>query len=371
MAEPFKLKEFFNVALVDRMASDIHDSWPKFDRNGFVKTIVPQLNLLELKQRADLITHTLKDFLPPNYPEALKALEGSWGPEINGDSLEGMSSFYYMPHAHFVAYYGLDHFEISMNALKEITKRFTSEFAIRFFILAHQKRTMVVLNKWVTDPNLHVRRLVSEGTRPRLPWAQRLPEFQKDPTPVLALLEKLKDDPELYVRRSVANNLNDIMKDHPELVVEVLERWQKSENADTQWIVKHASRTLIKQGHPAALVLRGYSPDIKVEVSNLKGSSTVVIGGYLNFSFSVKSLEKKKAELMIDYVVHYMKANGQHSEKVFKLSACTLAGGATSIFKRKLSFEQRTTRKHYPGAHYLEIQINGQRHGRLNFEVIA
>ena len=228
---------------------------------------------------------------------------------------------------------------------------------------------MKQLQEWITHENVHVRRLVSEGTRTRLPWAGRLPEFQKDPTPVIALLEQLKTDPELYVRRSVANNLNDIVKDHPDRVVDLLLEWNNTEDEGTKWIVKHASRTLVKQGHPGALKLLGFDPDVKVSVTELSCPPSAKIGGETHFSFSVKNNEKKPANLMIDFVVHYMKSNGKQNPKVFKLAQKELAAGASEDFRKKLALVQRTTRKHYAGQHHIEVQINGQSHGKVAFEL--
>lgn len=369
MDEPYKLKEMFNSKLVASISESLSKAWNGFDHNGFQAAIIPNLEPLELKQRADLIAENLAKFLPDDYPKALDILVRSFGPELGNTSLEGFSSFFYMPHSNFVAYHGLDHFELSMKALYEITKRFTSEFSIRPFLMKHPTQTLEKLHQWTTDPNQHVRRLVSEGSRPRLPWASRLPDFQKDPGPVIELLEKLKADPELYVRRSVANNLNDIAKDHPERVVSLLGDWSKSKDSGTQWIIKHASRTLVKQGHPKMLEILGYSPEVKVGLENLQCTESLKIGEDLVVSFQIRSQENTSANLMVDFLVHFLKKNGKNSPKVFKLAQKSIKPGEVLSFRKKMSLKQRTTRKHYPGKHFVEVQVNGLKRGRIEFDL--
>jgi 3-methyladenine DNA glycosylase AlkC len=229
---------------------------------------------------------------------------------------------------------------------------------------------MAQLEEWSRHENCHVRRLASEGTRPRLPWTMRLPQFIDDPRPVLKILNNLKADPVLLVRRSVANNLNDIAKDNPDLVVETLREWQQIENEGTQWIIGHASRTLVKQGNKAALALLGYSPNPAIRVKNLKiENHKINLGDALNFSFEVQSTGDDSQNLMIDYIIHHMKANGKLSPKVFKLAKKRLKAGETLHISKNHSIKPITTRKYYPGQHRLEIQINGQVWADAAFEL--
>ena len=370
MEEGYNLKDFYNKALIQRIASSLKQSWTPFDDEGFVKAIMPQLEPLALLDRAKLITDQMYEHLPQEYPEALNIIQNSFGPELDGNDMTGMDTFFYLPHAGYVGKYGLDHFELSMQALYEITKRFTSEWPIRPFLERYEEQTLAQLNEWIKDENVHVRRLVSEGSRPRLPWAGRLKAFQKDPSPVLALLEQLKEDPELYVRRSVANNLNDIAKDHPEVVIQTLKRWNKVKNKDTQWIIGHASRTLVKQGHKAALELLGFPSDPKIEVKGFKvQDKKVVLGGQLVFAFDIRSTAKQKQPLMVDYIIHFMKANGQTAPKVFKLSKKALVGGDSLPIEKRHAIRPISTRKYYPGKHFVELQINGKSFGKLDFEL--
>ena len=271
MEEGFLFKNVFNIELVARMGNRIKAVSPQFNEASFLKSIVPELEPLSLSERSSLICENLQKHLPKEYKKAVKILLSTFEQAIETDDLTGLESFYFMPIAKYVSAYGLEEedFDVSMNALIEITKRFTSEDAIRPFIRKYPEKTFTNLYKWSTDNNLHIRRLVSEGTRPRLPWSSVLREFIFDPSPVLDLLEGLKQDSELYVRRSVANNLNDIAKDHPQLVIKILKRWKRINNKGTQWIISHASRTLLKQGLPDALELLGYPTNLKISVDNL------------------------------------------------------------------------------------------------------
>lgn len=373
MDEGFLFKEVYNKHLIENMAANMQNSWSEFNISSFVNSIVPNLDPLSLSERSQLICAELHNHLPKHYPSALKILLNSFHPEMATANLQGFEGFYYMPIANYVSQYGLEKedFHLSMKALEEITKIFTSEFAIRPFIRKYPKESFQYLHQWTNDESVHVRRLVSEGTRPKLPWASPLKEFQKNPSPVLELLEKLKEDDELYVRRSVANSLNDIAKDHPNLVIETLTRWNKINNKDTQWIIGHASRTLLKQGHPKALELLGYPQNIQIEVNNLRvNHPTCKLGNEIEFSFEVQSLSADKQNLMIDFVVHYMKANGKTAPKVFKLSKKSIPANGCLSFNKKISFKPITTRKHYLGQHKIEIQINGRKYGKIEFELI-
>jgi 3-methyladenine DNA glycosylase AlkC len=232
--QPFLLRDVFNLAAVAQLADTIARVWPAFDRAGFVATINNQLDALNFGGRNALIRDTLRTYLPPAFPEAVQILLDALGPEISHCELSGFDHFTVMSQNDFVAAYGLEHLDLSLRALYELTKRFTAEGAIRAFLQRYPEQTLARLAEWASDPNCHVRRLVSEGTRPRLPLAPRLRAYVEDPRPVLALLELLKADPVLMVRRSVANNLNDIAKDHPDLVVETLARWKQAADPGTE-----------------------------------------------------------------------------------------------------------------------------------------
>lgn len=254
----------------------------------------------------------------------------------------------------YVSLVGMDHFEESMAIQKELTKRFSAEFSIRYFIKKYPEKTMQQMKVWANDKNCHVRRLASEGCRPRLPLSIRLHRFVDDPSEVLQIIELLKFDTHLYVRRSVANNLNDISKDHPDTVISVLTRWQK-EGVD-DWLIKHALRTLFKVGNKEALKLCGYSVGNNVICHGLSiKNSEIKLGEKLEFSFSLSADE---GLYMVDYVIHHMKANGKLSPKVFKLSKCKING--EKKFNTAHSIRKISTRKYYSGKHLLQIQVNGK-----------
>jgi 3-methyladenine DNA glycosylase AlkC len=370
MEENFQVRDIFNEKVVDQLAENLARVWREFDAQGFSGSINSRLRNLTFSERSNLIRDTLWEYLPKDYPRALEIILNALPSELPNCEVTDSDNFIILPQNEFVAKYGLEHYDLSMQSLYQMTKRFTAEGAIRPFLQKYPDQTLEILSEWMNDENCHVRRLVSEGTRPRLPWTMQLKQFIEDPRPVLALLEKLKSDPELMVRRSVANNLNDIAKDHPDLVVKTLRRWKRINNEGTQWLIRHAARTLVKQGNKDVLTILGYSPKVDISVSKIKlDNSTVKMGEDLNFSFEVKSTAKQSQTLVIDYVIHHVKANGKLTPKVFKLANKTLAPGQTLKISKTHPFRFITTRKYYPGKHGLEIQVNGAIYGKANFEL--
>jgi len=351
------LKSFFDSRIIEGIAHELHRVYPKLGRTAFVSECLSGLGALELIARGWHIAETMHRHLPKHFPQAAEILVNSLASGNASDDGTGMASFFYLPHVLFVSKYGLDHFEESMRAQYELTKRFTAEFSVRAFFEKYPEATHARFMEWARDPDAHVRRLVSEGSRPRLPWASRLRAFQKDPSPVLALLELLKDDPALYVRRSVANNLNDIAKDHPDIALATCRRWASSER---MWIIRHALRGLVKQGHPDALEILGFSSVPRVRITNEELTPAALrIGGTLRFSFDLVSSSSRKQNLLVDYAVHFVKANGSAARKVFKLSSVVLSAHETVSLRGSVSFRQMTTRTHYPGIHRMQLLING------------
>lgn len=362
---------FFNETGVRTLAARLHRVWPDFEPARFVNTVLPRLPALGLNERNYLIRDALHAQLPADFPRAATLLVQSLGPECPPEGSESYAGFYVMSLCAYVAEYGLDHPREALAALREMTTRFSAEFAIRPFLDHHTELTLATLRTWARDPHPQVRRLVSEGSRPRLPWGSRLHRFVKDPRPTLALLELLKEDEVLYVRRSVANHLNDIAKDHPDRVVTTLRRWQKSRHPGTRWLVKHALRTLLKQGHPDALALLGYPADAKVALQKLSVTPRRIrTGDAITFSFTVMSQADRPQALMIDYVLHYRKANGRTAPKVFKLTTCTLPARDRTTVEKRHSFRPIGIRPYYPGQHAVEIQVNGQSLGRTTFRLL-
>ncbi len=255
MAEFKQLKDYYGKELAELLADKIKPVYSKFDSKSFIKTVSKEVKDLELKARVEVITDALREHLPKNYKSAAKILLKILGPENENET--GMFKEYYwlMPVAFFVEKFGLDDFETSINAISEITKRNTGEYAIRPFIRKYPKETLRIMKKWSKDKNVHMRRLASEGCRPRLPWSQKLDGFILDPSPILPILENLREDDSLFVKKSVANNINDILKDNYKTVISVLNIWSKIKNPDTKWIIKHALRNEIKKENPEAIKL--------------------------------------------------------------------------------------------------------------------
>ena len=360
MSESFALKDNLNAALAQSMAQNITAVYPPFNHTAFTEQITSQIDELELKQRIVVFAEALRDYLPEDYPTAWGILEKIMGPPLNDDDSPVENGWQYWAMAYFIEVYGLEHYDVSMQAMYEITQRFSAEFAIRPYLIRYQDKTLAILAEWAHDPNEHVRRLVSEGTRPRLPWAGRLYAFIEDPTPTLALLKELRDDPSLYVRRSVANHLNDITKDHPDLVVQTLNEWEMDKSKERQWIQKHALRSLIKQGHPGALTLLGYGePDVQLSNFHLT-PNTLPMGEEFEFSFDLVNESEQSQNLIVDYIIHFVKANGTTAPKVFKLKTFTLKPESTTTLSKKHRIKPITTRVYYPGEHRVEIQINGR-----------
>jgi 3-methyladenine DNA glycosylase AlkC len=258
----------------------------------------------------------------------------------------------------FVGLYGLNHFDTSMKALEHFTRFGSSEFAIREFLRRDFDRTMRVMKVWSKSADHHVRRLASEGCRPRLPWSFKLDRVIADPTLTLPILERLKNDPELYVRKSVANHLNDISRIDPDYFIELLSGWNRK-NARIAWIIRHASRTLIKQGEPRALALLDFDMQPRFSLSHFTAPAKLRIGESLDFSFKLLSRKKSAQRLAIDYIVHYCRPGGS-GKKTFKLRELELPAGEGVTVSTRRSFSDLSTRKHFPGKHVLEIQVNGK-----------
>lgn len=379
MAEP--LKNRYGPEIPHRIADMIGSVFPRFERKKFLDFVLPSYESLELMPRGWHIADGLYHALPDHYEKAVDILLASLPPPraaLAVDSAtadrEGntLAPFLFMPHTFFVARYGLGHFEASMRAQYELTQRFTAEFSIRPFLQQHTDATLKRLQSWIADPSEHVRRLVSEGTRPRLPWASRLPAFQKDPTPVLALLDQLKDDVSLYVRRSVANNLNDIGKDNPQLMLATASRWMQDASEERAWIVKHALRVAIKNADPHALALMGFGGKASVTILNPSISpASVREGDSVRLSCTLQSTGRRPQSLLVDFVVHYVKANGERRPKVFKLTQAQLQPGESLEICKKLSLAPMTTRRHYSGEHRVELLINGEAYALGSFDLSA
>ena len=368
MAKQRLMKDGLNAAAVERIAKSFKKTHPDFPTKPFIADALSNLETLELKDRVRHIIRVLHNYLPPDFSktaEILLRLKPNWIPGDPNDNLGGFAAW---PVIDYVGEYGLDAPETALAVLKELTALFSAEFAIRPFFIQHTALTLKTADRWCTDPDEHVRRLASEGSRPRLPWGQQLPQFIADPAPLFKLLEKLKDDESEYVRRSVANNLNDITKDHPEAVIALCQQWKRGAGKNRQWIIRHATRSLVKSGHPAVFGLLGYTENPKLDLQALGVSPTEIkLGEAITFSFNLQSASSKPQSIVIDYAIHHMKANGKTSPKVFKLRSVEIAPGETIELIKRHAIKPITTRTYYPGEHAIEILINGKTFGKEGF----
>ncbi len=366
--QPFK--EGLDAAAVRRLARNVAAVHAAFPRQRFVRSATRGLSDLELKARVFHIVGALRLHLPQNPKTAIAVLLRA-GKGWNAEETTGPTSgFAAWPLIDFVGEHGLESFDSSLKALRKLTQLFSAEFAIRPFLERDPERALRALHTWTADRDPHVRRLVSEGTRPRLPWGRRLRRFQEDPTETLALLEALKDDDSEYVRRSVANHLNDVSKDHPERAVAVCARWAKGASPERLWIVRHALRSLIKAGDSGALKVLGFDPKAKVEVRGLTLSKKGLrLGQDLGFEFELRSRSTKAQRLVVDYAVHHVKANGSLRPKVFKLKTLELGPRATTFVGKTHKLRKISTRRYYSGRHAIEILVNGAPRAKAEFDL--
>ena len=371
------LKTFFSPALVKRLARSLVAAHPTFSERAFVRNATRGLDDLELLDRARHIMRAMSRHLPAEYPEAIGIVLRSLGAEHAGDELEGtgMAPFFYLPHTMFVAEHGLEHFDLSMHAQHELTCRFTCEFSIRAFLERHPDETLAVLQRWAKDESPHVRRLVSEGTRPRLPWAPRVRWIEQQPERVLPLLEELKDDPASVVRRSVANHLNDLSKSDPDRVAAIARRWLRGASPERRALVEHALRSAVKRGHRGSLEALGFGERPRVVVSNARFSpARVTVGERVRVAFDVAAARGATApqSLVVDLVVHFVKARrGTSSPKVFKIAKLNLPPRQRAELGKNISLAVHTTRKPNPGRHRVDVLVNGERFELGAFDVRA
>ncbi len=354
------MKDGLDKEAVTRLRTALCVADAKFDGAAFQRRAMRGLSSLELKDRVRHLIKAMSAGLPHDYPRALQvvlAAGENFPAGIEGDSLSGFAAW---PLIDWVAECGVEHFDLSLDALRRLTPLFSAEFAVRAFILADSKRALKTFSGWCDDENSHVRRLVSEGTRPLLPWGQQLPVFRADPAPVVALLTKLRDDPSEYVRRSVANNLNDIAKDHPALVVKTARTWWADASDERRALVRHGLRTLVKRGDAGALRVLGFATNPKVSAQLSLSKSSLAIGRSLALSLTLKSTAKRTQKLVVDYAVHHQRSGGKVSAKVFKWKNIDLAAGAEITLTKKHAFVPRSVRRLYPGEHRIEVLVGGK-----------
>ncbi len=357
---PASLKDWFDEERHRAIARQMRSITAAFRAEEFLRCTLDGLERRSLMQRLHQCALGVDVALPGNFRRKTGVLK-KLAPELGHE-------FVAIFLCDFVATFGMDEFDFSMEALRFFTRFGSAEFAVRGFIDRDQPRALAAMLEWTRDPDEKVRRLASEGARPRLPWGMRLRSLVRDPDPCAPILEALKDDESLFVRRSVANHLNDITKDHPEWVLSRLDGWDM-ENDNHRWIAKHACRTLIKRGHPQALHLFGFGGKAAVEATLAVSPRHLRLGDRLRIETAIRSRSSRPQRLAIDYVIHYVKARGPAFEKVFKWTEIALPAGGTAELTKSQVIRDFTTRRHHPGHHVVELQINGRRLASAGFHL--
>ena len=352
-------KEELDAGPVAALCTRVTQRISSINSESLRRSATLDLDALALKQRVAQVADALRAHLDPDGPTMLRQLVAIADADPNDPvSPERLSGFLAWPVIAVVERHGLPWPSESLEALEQLTSTFSAEFAVRPFLRDHPELTLAVFHEWTRHPDEHVRRLVSEGSRPRLPWGARLRAFQADPRPTIALLEALQHDPALYVRRSVANHLNDIARDHPDLCVSTLHAWNVDPGEYTAWITRHALRSLVKDGHPGALALQGFAPP-QVRVLGLSAlPSVLTLGGALELRAEL--LSEVAQDLVLDFVVGFVKANGRRAPKVFKWSRTRMEAGERRTFDKSLPVRPISTRRYYAGEHTVQLRINGQ-----------
>jgi 3-methyladenine DNA glycosylase AlkC len=370
MAEPFKT--WIDAAVVQAIARHVQRAWPGFDGAGFAQQALQGLDALELKARVQQVAVALAQHLPDDADRACGILEASLGPPASADgqaedwgalrtSDAGLAGWAVWPLTEAVALRTVTAApERGLRTLQAMTQRLTAEFAIRPFFIQQPAVTFATVGRWLVHPSAHVRRLVSEGSRPRLPWGLRLQALVADPSPTLPWLEALQDDRSAYVRRSVANHLNDIAKDHPAVVAGWLARHLPGASADRTALLRHASRGLVKAGDAAVLAAWGLGAAFRGRVDLSLAPTALALGEVLTLTLDLQSTARTTQRLAVDYAVHHVKAAGHTSAKVFKGWVVDLAAGERRSLVKRHPLKRITTRRYHPGAHAVDIRINGQ-----------
>ncbi|TGM88659.1 DNA alkylation repair protein [Leptospira licerasiae] len=323
---------------------------------------------LELKQRIKRIAEVLSNSLPKPFPKAVPPLLKI--SKVLEKEFPGSQRFYIIFLGESVEISGINHPEESLYCMEQITQIISCEFSIREFLIRYPEITWKKMLEWSNHSHPGTRRLASEGSRPRLPWGKGIPGLKKDPERTLPILENLKNDPDEVVRRSVANHLNDISKDHPDLVISIAKNWiGRSENTDL--LLKHALRGLLKQGDSETLSIFGFPKNKSAKISKLEiQPNTIEIGKHLIYRFEMKSEAKEPTLYRLESKIHYLKPLGKFSIKVFQIEERKFFPKETKVYERKQSFQQMTTRIHSPGIHKLEIIVNGETKAKAEFKVI-
>jgi 3-methyladenine DNA glycosylase AlkC len=350
MAE--QLKEMFNQQFYEKLGSEFHKAYPRFDLKLFLKDVTHSIEDRSLNERMRHTSVTLKNYLPPSFLRTIEIMK-----KVAPNMPQGYTNLLF---SDYVSLYGIEEYDLSIDALHYFTQYGSSEFAIRVFLKKEFNKTLKKMYKWSEDNNCHVRRLASEGSRPRLPWSFKLDEVINNPHLTLPILENLKSDKEIYVQKSVANHLNDISKDHPKLILDIIKKW-KGISKQTDWIIKHGSRTLLKAGDEKVLKVFGTAnaKDITISDFHLKNSK-LRLGDNLEFTFDITNTSSKAIALRIEFAIYFLKSNNTYTKKVFKISEKKIKAYDTINIQKVFSIKPITTRVYYAGNHKVSYIVNGK-----------
>lgn len=351
------IKDIYNRKFYESFAKEVQVVYPAFPAKQFLKNVLGNgFKSMEWKDRLLHTTHCFREGLPPSYPTALKVMLAIVA-HLQKDSDKQRLEYMFFPQ--MIAVYGLENFDISIKAFEKVTQFISCEFAVRPFILLDSKKVLMLMRKFTQHKNEHVRRFASEGIRPRLPWGQAIPAFKADPSPLFPILELLMQDESIYVRKSVANHLNDISKDHPHLVIDFAKKW-KGTSASSDWIIKHALRTLLKAGDPRVMEMYELKHQAFQCSKFTVKTKKVSIGNELEFSGGIQNCSDITQLVRLEYSIYFLRQDGKFSKKVFKISERAMAAGELLSIQKKHSFKLITTRKYYVGKHKIGFIVNGK-----------
>lgn len=372
MTTSTQLKDKLGTAAVKHIGQLITQIWPAFEQQAFEQQCCTELETLALKQRVQHIINVLHDYLPEDFSEVSTILIAAGRQLLTQRQTSGWHDYAAWPLIDYVAEYGQHDVTTSLTVLEVLTPLFTAEFAIRPFVKNQFSQVQPFLTRWCQSDNEHLRRLASEAVRPRLPWGGHIDAFRADPSPILAIVSQLRHDKSRYVQKSVANNINDISKDQPDIALNLCREWQQQTSPECNWIIRHGLRSLVKQGHPEVFSLLGYTSEPKLNTASLQLDCTALkIGQRLRLKTAVRSAVPEPQRLVVDYRLYYQLANGRAGSKVFKWKNILLQPDETLILEKAHLFQQMSTRHYHSGKHTIELLVNGQSVDVASFMLIV
>lgn len=362
-----KMKYFFNADTARMLGEQLG-----IDGDQYAAWVAPRVDDLEIKDRVGVFARGLRDRLPADYGEAVAAIVDKLGPELAEGEGYFNHAFHLWPVSRYIEDYGLDHPEVSLAAIEALTRAFTGEWAVRPFLAHHPEQTMARIEEWSRSTSHNVRRLATEGLRPRLPWSPVHRPFLDDPTPIIPVLDRLYADTSLYVRTSVANNLNDIGRTHPSLAVATAERWLAGiPSPEVTWVAERGLRGLIKQGDPAALAVAGFAAADNIQLVSATFPPHAAIGEKAELTARVLNASDEPRNILVDYRVHFLKKNGTCHPTTFRLGRLALAPGEERVLTKRHPFTVTSTRTLYPGTHAVSVVVNGVESEPIPFELVG